>query len=198
MRMHAGRIGGLLLILFLAVGCAKGPPPNFYLLDAGAPTHMPGFEAGTAVGVGPVAMAPHLDRNQIVSRETANKLKVSERSQWAEPLQAGFTRVLLVNLGLELDSNRIYELPSRQRRPLDYQVAIDVLRFDGTLGGNVILGARWQLMSGNGRQVLASKVSRIDQTVTGATYDDFVSAQGRAVVALSQEIAAAIKLQLGS
>ena len=193
MRTTAVGLIAILLPLLLAPGCAKGPPPQFYLLAPDTPTHLPGFEEGIAVGVGPVELPPHLDRNQIVSREAPTKLRLSEQNQWAEPLKVGFTRVLLIALGLELDSNRIYELPTRRRRALDYQVAVDVLRFDGVLGKEVVLAARWSLLSGDGDHVLVSKVSRIRESAAGADYSAFVSAQSRAVEQLGREIAVSVK-----
>ena len=183
------------LLLAVGSGCAKTPAPDIYLLDSAAPTHLPGFEKGIAVGVGPVELAPYLDRGQIISRESATKLKASEGHQWGEPLKAGFTRVLMVNLGLELDSNRIYEFPTRQRRSLDYQVAVDILRFDGALSGEVVLGVRWTLLSGDGKRVLVSKVSSIEEAVQQPSYESFVNAQSRAVVQLAREVADAVRDQ---
>nr|MBS0020216.1 membrane integrity-associated transporter subunit PqiC [Gammaproteobacteria bacterium] len=183
-------LGGLLL-----AGCAPKPPPDFYVLNTAAPTSLPGFEQGVRVGVGPVETPPYLERNQIVRRESGTKLNLSEQSQWAEPVKAGLTRVLLVNLGLELDSNRIYALPMRQHRPLDYQIPIDVLRFDGSLGPGkeAVLGARWTVLSGDGKRVLVSKVSRIEEPVNGTDVGAFVEAQSRSLAKLSAEIASAIK-----
>lgn len=185
----------LTLGALLAAGCAPKPPPDFYLLNTTAPTTLPGFEQGVSVGLGPVETASYLDRNSIVSRETGTKLRLSEQSQWAEPVRAGLTRVLLVNLGVALDSNRIYALPMRQRRELDYQIPMDVLRFDGTLGADeeVVLGVRWTVLSSDGKQVLVSKVSRIQEPIQGADVGAFVDAQSRALAKLSTEIASAIK-----
>lgn len=188
----------LIVVLSIALwvsGCAKSPPPNFYLLDVEAPTQLPGFEQGVSVGVGPVETARYLDRNQIVSRTATAKLQVSGRNQWAEPMKAGFTRVLMVNLGLALDSNRIYELPMRRRRPLDFQIPIDILRFDGVLGNEVVLSVRWTLLKGDGKEILVSKVSRIIEPVSGPDFDAFVAAQSRALEKLSREIAEATKGQ---
>ena len=67
----------------LAIGCAKTPAPDFYLLAPDVPSQTPGFEEGVAVGVGPVELPPHLDRNQIVSRAAscmAGCVAVSGRS----------------------------------------------------------------------------------------------------------------------
>ena len=183
------------LLLAVGSGCAKTPAPDIYLLDSAAPTHLPGFEKGIAVGVGPVELAPYLDRGQIISRESATKLKASEGHQWGEPLKAGFKRVLMVNLGLELDSNRIYEFPTRPRRSLDYQVAVDILRFDGVLDGEVVLAVRWTLLSGDGKRVLVSKVSSIEEAVQQPSYESFVNAQSRAVVQLAREVADGVRDQ---
>ncbi len=196
--MRARQLLAAVFMGLIAAGCApKQPPPSFYMLSVSAPTMQPGFEQGVRVGLGPVELQAYLNRNQIVSRDTTTKLRVSEQHVWAEPLKEGFTRVLLTSLGLALDSNRIYALPMRQQRPLDYRVPIDVLRFDGTLGaGNeVVLGVRWSVISGNGRDVLVTKVSRIVETIGGDDMQAFVEAQSRAVDRLAVEIASAIKAQ---
>jgi uncharacterized lipoprotein YmbA len=196
--MRARQLLAAVFMGLIAAGCApKQPPPSFYMLSVSAPTVQPGFEQGVRVGLGPVELQAYLNRNQIVSRDTTTKLRVSEQHVWAEPLKEGFTRVLLTSLGLALDSNRIYALPMRQQRPLDYRVPIDVLRFDGTLGaGNeVVLGVRWSVISGNGRDVLVTKVSRIVETIGGDDMQAFVEAQSRAVDRLAVEIASAIKAQ---
>lgn len=194
-KSQASRLMATLFAAVITVGCAPKPPPDFYLLNTAAPAMLPGFEKGLRVGLGPIEVQDYLNRNQIVSLETTTRLRLSERSVWAEPVKAGLTRVLLVNLGLALDSNRIYALPMRQRRPLDYQIPIDVLRYDGVLGaGNeVVLSARWTLLSGDGKDVLLTKVSRIQEPVAGDGVDDFVDAQSRAAAELSREIASAIQ-----
>lgn len=179
----------------LAIGCAKTPAPDFYLLAPDVPPQAPGFEEGVSVGVGPIELPSHLDRNQIVSRAASTKLQLSEQHQWAEPLKEGFTRVLIIALGLELDSNRIYSLPTRRRQALDYQVAVDVFRFDGRLDGDVQLNARWAVLNGDGSSVKISKVSQIRVAIEGSDYGAFVAAQSLAVMRLGREIAGAVAAQ---
>jgi uncharacterized lipoprotein YmbA len=181
-----------IVLLPLLGGCAKAPPPDFYLLAPQVPVELPGFESGVAVGLGPVELPPHLDRNQIVSRMTPSRLRLSEQHHWAEPLKVGFTRVLLITLGVELDSSRIYVLPTRQRRDLDFQVAVDVLRFDGQLGGEVELVARWTLLDGDSSNILSSEVAQIRVPNQGVDHEALVAAQSRAATELGYQIAAAI------
>jgi len=187
-RLPVAVLGAVLL-----AGCAKGPPPKFYMLQTPTATEPAGIEQGVTVGVGPVELPAHLDRNQIVSRESGVKLQLSEGEQWAEPLKNGVTRVLAVQLALTLDSNRIFALPLRQRRALDFQVAVDVLRLDGVLGQDVVLGARWSILSGDGKKLLLSQVSRIEEATGAPDVAALVEAQSRAVAKLGEEIGLAIK-----
>ena len=195
MTTRARRLILVLTIVAVTGGCAKGPPPDFFLLIPEAPSTVPGFEQGATIGIGPVTVPAHLDRNQIVSRGDGARLELSERNQWAEPVKAGVTRVLLVSMGITLDSNRIYALPLRQRRALDYQVSVDVLRLDGQVGGGVILAARWTVLNGDGKKALVTKVSRIEEAAGGPDMDALIEAQSRAVNRLGVEIAELMKEQ---
>ena len=187
------RLAAACLAAALASGCAKGPPPKFYMLQTPAATAPEGLEQGVTVGIGPVNLPGHLDRNQIVSRESGVKLQLSEGEQWAEPLKEGVIRVLAVQLALTLDSNRIFALPLRQRRALDFQVAVDVLRLDGELGKDVVLGARWTVLSGDGKDLLTSQVTRVQEPTGSPDVAGLVEAESRAVAKLGAAIGRTIK-----
>jgi uncharacterized protein len=174
-------------------GCATGPPPTFYLLHSPDSVELTGVERGVAVGVGPVELAPYLDRPQIVNRDSRLQLDLSEANQWAEPLKFGIPRSIAVNLSNLLQSNRVYLIPMRRQVPLDYQVAIDIPRFDGQLGGDAILSARWTLFRKDTSEVLLAKISVIREASESSDYEAMVAAGSRALEKLSEEIANAIK-----
>ncbi len=109
-----------------AAGCAKGPPPDFYILNAVTAESIVGEERGIAVGVGPISLPAHLNRSQIVTRATDYRLDLSESHQWAEPLKDSVSRVLVIDLSNILQSNRVYVVPRRQKVSLDFQVSIDI------------------------------------------------------------------------
>lgn len=186
------RVLALLLVLAAAAGCAKGPPPDFYVLHAQADPSLAGVERGVAVGVGPVELPAHLDRSQIVTRATDYQLNLSESHQWAEPLKSSVSRVIAVNLSNMLESNRIYVIPRRQRISLDFQVSIDVARFDGRLGEAAVLGARWSLYGADTHEPLLSRVTIVSEETEDASYNALVAAASRTLEALSREIADAI------
>ena len=181
-------------LLFALAGCATSPPPTFYQLEEPASTHLSGLDRGIAIGVGPVSMAAYLDRPQIVTRAEAHKLQLSEANVWAEPLKESITRVIGVNLSNMLQTTRIFRFPTRDRAiPLEYRIALDIPRFDGTLGGDVQLVARWTLYKGRGEDALLTRVSIITEASGGEGYEKLITAQNRALQALSREIADAVK-----
>ena len=180
--------------LFALAGCATTPPPNLYQLEEPASTQLSGLERGVAIGVGPITMAAYLDRPQIVTRAETHKLLLSEANVWAEPLKESITRVIGVNLSNMLQTTRMFRYPLRnQDIPLAYRVSLDIPRFDGTLGGNAQLVARWTLYKGRGEKALLTRVSIIAEATGGGGYERLISAQNSALQALSREIANAIK-----
>ena len=183
----------LLATLASVSGCAKGPPPDFYVLSATTSESIVGAERGVAVGVGPIELPAHLDRSQIVTRATDYQLDLSESHQWAEPLKASVPRVIAVNLSNMLESNRVFVIPRRQNVSLDFQVSIDITRFDGRLGESAVLGARWTLYGRDTREPLLSKVTIVSEETEDGTYNALVAASSRTLEILSTEIAAAIK-----
>jgi uncharacterized lipoprotein YmbA len=191
----------LALFAFLAFaisGClgAQKPPPDYYMLDPGPPGKFTGLEHGIAIGIGPFSVAPHLNRLQIVTRESDTRLKMSEAHQWAAPLKDTIWNILAINLAKELNTNRIYEVPSRQKRTLAFRVGIDILRLEGQLGGDVELLSRWIISSGDGKKELISKISHFLESTRIDDYEAYAEAKSRALTALSKEIAAAMKTKM--
>lgn len=182
----------LFATLMGAAGCAKGPPPDFYVLHAPAKESVVGVESGVAVGVGPVELPAHLNRSQIVTRATDYQLELSESHQWAEPLKDSVSRVIAVNLSNMLESNRVFVIPRRQKLSYEFQVSVDIARFDGRLGETAVLGARWTLYSRDTREPLLSKVTLVSEKTDDGSYNALVAASSRTLEVLSMEIAEAI------
>jgi uncharacterized lipoprotein YmbA len=182
-----------IVALLAGASCTATPPPNFYQLEEAASTQLSGLERGLAIGVGPVEMAAYLDRPQIVIRGDGHKLELSEFNRWAEPLKDSISRVLIVNLSNMLESTRVYKIPRRNKSiPLEFRIEIDIARFDGNLGGDALLVARWTLYGRDEKAVL-TRVSIISEDSGGEGFDKLISAQNRALQKLSQEVADAIK-----
>jgi uncharacterized lipoprotein YmbA len=84
-------------------------------------------------------------------------------------------------------------IPRRNKAiPPEFRVEIDIPRFDGRLGGDVLLVARWTLY-GRDEKPLLTKVSIITEASGGEGYEKLIGAQNRALQELSKEIVDAIQ-----
>jgi uncharacterized lipoprotein YmbA len=70
---------------------------------------------------------------------------------------------------------------------------VDVIRFDGPLGGDVSLIARWAILQGKDKKLVSVRKSTIIEPSGGKGYEAIVAADSLALEKLSREIAEAIK-----
>jgi len=180
----------------LLVGCAETRPSTFYTLSSipeTAPNEALEDLQDLAVGVGPITLPQYLSRPQIVQRASMHRLELSEFDRWAEPLQDLFARVLSENLAALLNTQRIYQVPRRRATPIDYQVEVDVLRYDADADSNILLKARWALFGDDGRDLIEDRITTVAVPLQEAgNYEALVAAMSTAVADLSRTIATEI------
>ena len=191
--------------LLLLAACSGGllgkgtqESTRFYQLHAISESSMP--EGVLKRGDEPVAIAlsvgnfpEYLSRSQIVTRSSDNKLQLAPFDHWAEPIRVNFNRVLLINLSNQLATDRIYYFPWKKSRSVDYEVLVDVARFDGELGGDVVLIARLSIFDAKGREELVTESARVTVPAETEDYEAQVAAMSRAVGEFSRNIAESIK-----
>jgi len=146
-----------------------------------------------SLGIGPINIPDYLDQPSIVTRGDPNEIALAEFDRWAERLKDNLSRVLAKNLSTQLCTKTIAFFPWRGVIPVDYRIEMEVLRLDGSLGGNVSLETWWMVLSGDGKRMLLAKKSSFNEAVGGQDYKSLVSAQSRALGHLSREIAEAIQ-----
>ncbi len=184
------------LVVLGAGGCLSlSPPPRAYLLSAVSPSPAARPLAGVAVGVGPVSIPAYLDGSSIVTRSGDGEVTLAGEHRWAEPLRDGIAQTLAENLAATLPSDAVPVFPWRTPWTVQYRVTVDILRFDGTLGGLSVLDARWRLLDGTGKPLVLRAV-HLQETATDTTYSALVSAHSRLLARLSQDIAAGIRSRL--
>jgi len=178
-------------------GCATTQPSKFYVLsplEASFPkTPTDGSKTGLALGIGPIDLPPYLDRSQIVIRATRNELHLSDFHKWAEPLQDSIPRVLGENLSILLSTDRLTLFPWKGSLSFDYQVAVEIIRFDAYMNGETTLEARWQIIEEKDRAVLVIKKSQFRSSAGDAGYEAMVSGLSDNLAELSRTIAKTIK-----
>ncbi len=176
-------------------GCGSTPPSRFYVLSPlqGEHKQAEADEACAAISVGPIELPDYVDRSQIVTRISPNKLNLAEFDQWAEPLKDSFSRVLMENLSSLVCADPISLYPSRGPTAIDYRVEVEVIRIDGRLGDQATLVARWIILEEKDGTVLFTWKSKLSSPVQGDDYEALVAAQSQTIATLSRHIAEALK-----
>ena len=201
--LRNSRDGTLVMVLVgLSLGgCGtlspRSDPSRFFTLTAIAqpgatPTKDSSNPAGVSLGIGPIRLPGYLDRQEIVIRVSQNRIDVSENDRWAEPLETNFTRVLGQNLSILLNTDQLVLYPWELNRKPNYQVEVEVLRFESNAGGDVQLSARWTVLDTNKKIPLKSGESRLTRQPTSKSADASVAALSETLGDLSREIANAI------
>ena len=98
---------------------------------------------GPAVGVGPLTIPRSIDRPHIVTRRGANQLHLAEFHRWGAPLGDEILAALGRDLSALLGSEQVVAYPWANFMDPEYRVPVDILRLDGSLGGEVVLDATW-------------------------------------------------------
>lgn len=191
------RLGILVFSLGLALGLAgctgKSPKSDFYTLGT-TPAAGPAAQlsADMAIAVGPVTIPAELDRKQIVTRDSDNRLNMAELSRWAGPLQDNITAVLTANLAARLGTDKVAPHYRESLFPFTHQVVLNINRFDGHLKGEVLLDATWSIKQNGQSAPLVVKHTEIRTPVTTPDYNGLVAAQSKTLADLSSQIAAAL------
>jgi uncharacterized lipoprotein YmbA len=75
---------------------------------------------------------------------------------------------------------------------VDYQVRVEVLHFDGWLGGESVLLALWSILDGSERPLMSQRAS-INAPVGGHDYEAMALAMNQMIESLSRDIATGIQ-----
>jgi uncharacterized lipoprotein YmbA len=179
----------------LGLGACASPPSRFYILNVLPPSETrpaAAAERGPVIAVGPISLPKYLDRPEIVTRAGRNQVILGQFDRWAEPLQDNVSRVLAENLALLIPTDQVLLNPWPGSAPLDYQVRVEVLHFDGWRGGEGSLIARWSILD-RVEHELVNRKSHLNAPVGGQDYESMVVAMNQMLEALSRDIAIAIQ-----
>jgi uncharacterized lipoprotein YmbA len=185
------------VILAALTGCAgASDPTRFYVLgpvDGTPATPRPASARDLKVGVRAVELPRYLERPQIVTRASANRLELAEFHQWGAPLRLAMPTVLAENLARQLPSDQVQVFPWSRTFTPDAQVLVEISQLEGALNADSKLTARWRILGRNGTEVRAG-TSRLTEP-SGGDYESLVAAHSRLLGALSREIAEVLRAE---
>jgi uncharacterized protein len=205
MRRHSALLLAALLLLPLELGgCAAEKPTRLYVLSALAETPRTASPQELALGVGPITLPKYVDRPQIVARINGNSLAQADFDQWGGDLNDDITRVLAANLSNLLETDRVSLYPWTDRARIDYQLTMDVTRFEQDTDGSAVLSAFWSIVDPNDGTVLLMRRSTYRSAgdppgpggsktpEDGYPYDAVVAAMSCDLELLSRDVAVTI------
>ncbi len=185
----------LTCVLLGLTGCAgSADPTRFYVLGpVAAPptTNAASNGRDLRVGIRNVELPRYLERPQIVTRASANRLELAEYHQWGAPLRLTVPTLLAENLVRLLPSEQVQVFPWARAFAPDAQVLVEVTRLEGAIGGESVLAARWRILGRAGDEIGVG-TSRFTET-SGGDYESLVAAQSRLFGSLSRDIAEGVR-----
>lgn len=180
--------------LFLS-GCASTQKSALFVMnspkslaDEAAAISLPD---DTAIVVATVHIPEHLDRATIVTQAGDNQLAFSEFSRWAGSLDGNLRQTLIENLGVLLQSDRVFADSRTQSLDVACRVDVWVKYMSGVLGESARLQVQWGVQSG--KKMVALQTFTKEVELKDESYAHYVSVQSALWAELSQEIAAAIR-----
>jgi len=198
--MNKSKIGALCIIGLIGVGCSPlAPRPDhskFFILTPLSGVRSSTMTASTAatpdpqltLGIGPIDFPDYLRRPEVVTLTSPNQIKLSQNKRWGEPLDKNFSRVLSEDLSRLLNTQRIEKYPWPHKTQVDYQIVIDVQRFETSADGQSQLLARWIVKDGaTGKNLYASETNAANPVPSGDT--GVSEALSSDLATLSREIA---------
>ena len=181
-------------------GCMGRTPPatRFYVLnplDLGSSlVNETDRKDPLSVEVGSLRLPQYLERPQIVTRSSGNRLELAEYRQWGGNLRKNMARVLAKNLSQLLATPNIAISPYRPPAPPDFRVELEVMQFERVSDGRVKLSAQWRLSRGKDLKPLSTRITELASPMlpAGTDMEHTVSAMSTLVGELSQIIGQAI------
>jgi uncharacterized lipoprotein YmbA len=188
------------LVIFALAGMLAScsvftPKPDwssFYVLNpqTAKAAPIPPPDPTLVLAVYSIDVPDYLDRPQMVTRLPGNQVALDEYHRWAEPLGLAFARVLAQDIHLYSDSPHVAAFPLPPGFGQEFEVSVQVLQFDGALGGDVTLHAQWRISGPGGKPAYYSHESVF--TRPAATGTDSVAGYVDALSALTGGLASEI------
>ena len=180
-------IGVVLILAGLGGGCVnlgKGTQrlPRLYVLtamatDAERVVFDP--QEHLTIGVGPLTFPDYLDRPQLVTRTGDNEVRLAAFAHWAEPLKANVIRVLVENVATIAGTGAVYRFPWRAGSAPQFQLQMEIDRFDAVPRSDAVLVVSWEWLDRNGNPLAPRTRSELHQPLSGDSDEALAAALSR-------------------
>ena len=158
----------LFIAISITTGCgsSKAPITRFYILDPLESERLSGEKTdqtpSLSIGITSFRLPQYLERPQIVTRSSANRLELAEFHQWGGNLRKNMTRTLAKNLSRILDTPEIFIYPDIPKASTDFHIELTVTKFERDPDNKVRLSAQWRLSEKKTIKHLKTEMSELE------------------------------------
>jgi len=183
------RIIEIISVSLALSACSVSPKSNIYLLKAIEPVQAKLVaQKPISIYLQSVNFPDYLDRPQMVLRKDAVTLDIEQFQRWGEPLNISFERVFRENLEMRLVPAKVLSKKTFSAMVFDYQLAINVSRFDTNAQQQAIFQLNWTILNGLGDKILFSSQEVITVPINTDSFQARVEAQSEAVAILADKV----------
>lgn len=182
------------LLVLLVTACANAPSVQFYVLEPLSQTSASTIASTgqRSIGIGPVSVPALLERKQIITRHGGNAVQIAEFQQWASSLQDNLLQALTRNISTLQPNNIVRAYPWNVHGTVDFQIVVDIIRFDTTPRKSANLEANWTIKNENTHEILKTGHSVINHSLSDSSYPETVRALSKLLGEFSQELSLAL------
>ena len=187
-----GTLITFLLLPMLIAGCGlkEEQETRYYVINAS-----PGLQAlqsvsDSVVEITALNLPQYLERTQIVTRPSPQRLQIDEFNRWGGNLRKNLSRAMARNLATLLGTPNVHVVPHLARGSVDFRVHLNVAQFEAVEGRSVVLLADWTIVrASDNRTVSTQQVSLARELPPDAGMDQVVAAMEGVYGELSDAIA---------
>lgn len=179
----------IIVTALILTSCSfRSAPSNFYRLEVESSY---GERKEIAeLGVGPIVVAPYLNRQQIVTQTSDYEFKLNEKERWIEPLASNIKSALIHGLENELQINALYSYPWLGAKPtLQLKVSIEEFHCKAD---SCLLSAAWSIIDHNGKKRNISMRRRFTKELKDPEITTMIHSMSELLRDLTKEIAESV------
>jgi uncharacterized lipoprotein YmbA len=178
--------------LTATLAACSSAPAHFYTLHHSENARVDAAVTASRflIDVQPVAVPAQVDQQELLVRESEQRVAVLDNERWAAPLAAELREALAADLASALGTHDVHGLAHPSAMPV-YRIQVDIRRFDSWPGRHALIEADWAIR-GDADRTLASCTSNASENVEPG-YDALVQGHQRAIAHIAADVAAVLR-----
>ncbi|MGX2030722.1 PqiC family protein [Methylocaldum gracile] len=183
------------IFVSLFAGCGGSAPARFYtLMPANDLVAARGTLSDSAkiIVVGPVTIPAALDQPQLVVTKGEHEVEVLEQHRWAAPLKDEITSALAARLSRLVGDATVTAYAQSTSLDPNVRILIDISRFELRPKDRAVFEALWTIKM-NDETAVRRGHTNVAIPAANSSYVGLATAQSRALDALAQDLAAALR-----